>query len=238
MIDLKILLLKALLIVAPPGNTKFSIVDTHKETYDEGAERYRDISDAEIEAAETELCTDTMGAPLGGCKANPKGKVWTVRDLVTRASGLAIAESGLREDVENGRTTQGGKGRGPAGEACLMQLLPAVIPAFAPDGDGSPSSVIGKENLVRCFRTGMRMMIQARAYCDWNHAVYISQMKILKIDMPPYDTYFGMFSMYGSGDSCYSNNAGKTSYRVAIANHVASTMKKIADSSMKYTIPP
>ena len=227
MIDLNTLLLKALLIVAPPGNTKFSVVVdgygySHKETYDEGAERYRDISDAEIEAAETELCTDTMGAPLGGCKANPKGKVWTVRDLVTRASGLAIAESGLREDVENGRTTQGGKGRGPAGEACLMQLLPAVIPAFAPDGDGSPSSVIGKENLVRCFRTGMRMMIQARAYCDW-------EWTLRKIDVPR-DTYFGMFSMYGSGNSCWSNNAGKTSYRVAIANHVASTMKKIAVS--------
>jgi hypothetical protein len=220
MIDLKVLLLKAVLIVAPPGNTKFSMVDSHKETIEEGAVRYQGIVDAEINAAESELCIDSLGGKIESCIPNTKKAAWTVRDLVTRASGLAIAESGLREDVEVGRPS----GRGHAGEACLMQILPIMVRKFAPDGDGSPSSLLGsdQEHLVRCFRTGMRMIMQARAHCDWEW----SMVKINK-SQAQHDSYFGMFSMYGSGNSCYSNNAGKTSYRVAIANKIASVMRGI-----------
>jgi len=188
----------------------------HKETANEGTDRYNTIVAADIEAAERELCMDSGGAPISGCIPNSKAKGWTVRLLVAKSLGLAIAESGLREDVEVGRgkagsrlgrqkpdDDAGGQGRGPAGEACLMQILPASIPQFAPDGNASPASLLGadEEHLVRCFRTGMRMLIQARSYCDWQ----LSKLP-RRSDADGSNTYYAMYSLYGTGNSCWSGN--------------------------------
>ena len=250
--NFRIIILKTLLTIAPPGNTHFSVtVDdchkdncdgktyssfygqyVHQETYEEGKVRYEGIVDAEIQAAEAELCIDSEGAKIPECKPNAKAKGWTVKELLAVTDGLAIAESGLREDVEVGRgfsslthnkqpkDDAGGEGRGPAGEVCLMQILPQNIPKFSPDGNGSPDSLLGSnhEHLVRCFRTGMRMLIQSRSYCDW---VMNKKLKeYLKTGQNPaafpYDSYYGMFSMYGTGSSCSSFNHNKTSMRTSI----------------------
>src|SRR5208337_5459226 len=39
----------------------------HKETANEGTDRYNTIVAADIEAAERELCMDSGGAPISGC---------------------------------------------------------------------------------------------------------------------------------------------------------------------------
>jgi hypothetical protein len=251
--DLRMILLKALLIIAPPGNTKFSVAPddcrsdecdgktystfygqhVHQETADEGKARYVPIVDAMVLAAELELCRDAEGNDLDDCTRNPKSKGWKLKELIAVAAGLAVAESGMREDVENGRgrakhpDDAGGEGRGPAGEACFMQIHPRSVAAFVPDGDGSPESLIGfdQEHLVRCFRTGMRMLIHARAHCNW----YMAPM--LKVNPQyQYDQYYGMFSMYGSGQSCMYGNGVKTSYRTGLAYRVDKVCKQIAKS--------
>lgn len=247
--DLYAVVLKALLIMAPPGNTKFSVTaddcqadecdektyssfygqHVHQETIDEGKERYVHIVDALVLAAERELCRDPNKQEIDDCMRNPESKGWNLKELIVVAAGLAIAESGMREDVENGRgrakhpDDAGGQGRGPAGEACFMQIYPGSIAVFAPDGDGSPESLIGSdsEHLVRCFRTGMRMLIHARAYCNW-------RMGPMLKDNPQYqyDLYYGMFSLYGNGHSCMSNDA-KASYRTGLAYRFDKICKQV-----------
>lgn len=214
----------------------------HQETKDEGAIRYAVIVESMFEAARQELCLEQLSGEVGskwskieGCTPNPKGKGWLVGELVTEAIGVTIPESGFREDVEVGRghahrkndtnvDDAGGEGRGPNGESCLMQIIPSSIGQFAPDGDRSPASLLGAdpEHLVRCFRTGMRMLIHARNHCDW----WVAQQKQLNPNAPfaakptAYDRYYGMYSMYGTGDSCLSPNRGKTAVRARIAYNV------------------
>jgi len=254
MVDISWILLHAFLIVAPSGNTKFSVAPdacradycdgrtyssfyggyVHRETPEEGEARYLGIVDAMIVAAQTELCIDPSGAKIANCAPNPKAKGWTVSELLQKASGIAIAESGLREDVEVGRgraakktapnpDDAGGQGRGPNGEACLMQIIPGAIVQFAPDGDRTPESLLGSdpEPLVRCFRTGMRMLIQARSYCDWTMASVVKANPAYQ-----YDRTYGMFSLYGTGYSCMSMHGTKTSIRVALANRMGAEMKR------------
>ena len=93
-------------------------------------------------------------------------------------------------------------GRGPAGAACLVQVLPRDAVGHAPwlaseDRDEMrrrerfedfAQTLLGAspESLARCFEVGGRMLVRARKSCERARV--------------PWD--FGMFSMYGSGSRC------------------------------------
>ncbi len=69
----------------------------------------------------------------------------------------------------------------------------------------------------------MRMLIQARAHCDWEYSIIkASWIKggVFNADRPYFDRYAAMFAMYGTGNSCWSSNGGKTQIRVGMAYKV------------------
>ena len=211
--NLATLLLQAMVLLVPPGHTKFSVepVDcraddcdryrrstyydgwVQQESQDAGILRYGTIAEAAVTAVQIELCRDENGKPLDGCIPYPDAKRgWTRRSALSAVFGAAIPESGLREDVQTGRgrakrpDDAGGEGRGPANEACLMQINPRIAWRFVPDltpaeraaaqggaaRDALMTTLVGRdrESLVRCFRTGFRMLATAAAHCHWRAA--------------------------------------------------------------------
>jgi hypothetical protein len=119
--------------------------------------------------------------------------------LALAALSVVLHESGLREDIQFGRPP---RGRGPAGEACLMQLDARDAPVLATwlpreerqrdkkkkdEREAFAQTLLGDspEALGRCLEVGMRMLARARRSCgqteSWKH---------------------GMFSMYGTGTTC------------------------------------
>lgn len=145
-------------------------------------------------------CRAPDGASLSDCK--PIGWPGSERQLALAALAVALHESGLREDVEFGYPPLG---RGPAGEACLLQValdqgprqamwLPEEererIRASATARERFAKTLLGDspQALDHCFEVGMRMLNEARHACS--HAGV------------PWDT--GMFAMYGSGATCHA----------------------------------
>lgn len=122
-----------------------------------------------------------------------------------------------------GPSDDGGMGRGPGGEACVEQIHPSVVAQFV---DADPAlkaramagdklarealaqSLLGRspENIERCFRTALRMLLNANGYCSW----WLSGSKMRE------DWDYAMFSMYGTGVSCVSPNNGKTIKRAEL----------------------
>jgi hypothetical protein len=134
----------------------------------------------------------------GSCA--PLGWSGTEKTLALATLTVAFHESGLREDVQSGHPPLG---RGPAGEACLVQVGLTQAPLYATwlaqeDREAIANSPKRREELAksllgdseqalgRCFEVGMRMLSRARAACG-------------KAGVP-WDK--GMFSMYGSGKTC------------------------------------
>lgn len=132
----------------------------------------------------------------------------TPKSLALATLSVALHESGLREDVQFGHPPLG---RGPQGEACMVQVALDQAPRYAswlPEEErariaDSPSrreklakSLLGdsKSALSRCFEIGMRMLARSRAACGRAGV--------------PWD--FGMFSMYGGGKSCNVPPIGRT----------------------------
>ncbi len=131
---------------------------------------------------------------------------------------VALHESGLRRDVQYG---QAPLGRGPNGEACLLQIDLQQAPRFAgwvpaADRDRIGNSVEERERfaqtllgetpgaLSRCFEIGMRMLAKAHRSCA---------SQSLSPD-------HGMFSMYGSGTTCNAPglaNRARTLGRLRVA---------------------
>ncbi|HEV8244372.1 MAG TPA: hypothetical protein VGP93_01255 [Polyangiaceae bacterium] len=203
-----------------------------KESAAQGAERYEAISTALIDSTRELLCRNDDDSRVEGCQpapevSDPKSKRprWDVVTLSVAGAALAMLESGFREDVQVGRgsarkpSSDGGRGRGPGGEACLVQAHPYTAWRFAdaePDlrekaaaGDSAARAAIAasllgtdQESLKRCFRTGLRMLIHARAHCSWAS--------------PQTDWDFATFAMYGTGTSCTSPNDGKTTMRTRL----------------------
>ena len=258
MIDLALILLQTLQVQAPPGVTKFSVTpDTcqaescdglkyssffssyvHQETAVEGTARYKEITKALIRSAELETCKSLDPAidELDDCVPYPAAKGWGLMDLIESSIGVMIPESGLREDVMNGRGSHkhpddvGGEGRGPAGEACLMQIIPSSIAAFAPGGwSTGPEDLLGgdQEHLQNCIRTGMRMLMKSMAHCDWSTKLEKKLIINGEVIERQYDRHFGMYSMYGTGNSCWASNGTKTSYRTSVYNRAASTIRTL-----------
>jgi len=145
-------------------------------------------------------CQAPDGAPLADCE--PIGWPGSERQLAIAALAVALHESGLREDVQFGYPPLG---RGPAGEACLLQValdqgprqamwLPEEerdrIRASASAREKFAKTLLGDspQALGHCFEVGMRMLNEARHAC--------SRAGV------PWDT--GMFSMYGSGSTCHA----------------------------------
>lgn len=141
--------------------------------------------------------------------------------------GVAVNESGLREDVEfgrgrnvnglgkNGRAVRrdnqddaGGQGRGPSGEVCVMQILPSMARKYG----GTEALVGDSENaLRRCFRAGIAQLRFARAMCTTKKRSFGGR---------DVGRLYATVARYGTGFSCTSSNDGKTERRVKTAEWV------------------
>ena len=249
---LQALLLQTILKVAPPGYTKYSVTpiecqgeecsdyqwstfyDTYvtKESKEEGTARYSVITEEIVLLAKNKLCLDDNLNPIKDCKKSPLFKGFNFVELVSLESAAAIAESGLREDVEVGRGRSGrtkptdpladdagGEGIGPGGEVCLVQIHPLVLAKFKID----PQTFLGSnsEALENCFSFGMDMFGRARNMCAYQAA---------KTPELEHDWVFETFSIYGTGSTCASSNNGKTAYRkslfIAISSDFGARIKK------------
>jgi hypothetical protein len=160
-------------------------------------------------ASELASCKTAAGDRLAGC--TPVDWAGDERTLALAALTVALHESGLREDVEFGRPPLG---RGPAGEACLMQIAPDQAPRAASWIGPQERQQIAKSprqrelfmqtllgdsqaSLGHCFEIGMRMLARARRSCEASGQSW----------------EYGMFSMYGGGKSCKVERVGRTRSR-------------------------
>jgi hypothetical protein len=184
--------------------------------------RYGEIVRAAVDAAEDLLCVDEQETPRSGCTPYPgamgkRGLRWTRTELATFTTAVAVIESGLREDVQVGRgsakkaSDDGGRGRGPGREACLLQIHPTIYQRFT---DRPLDGLLGRDEgaLRECFRTGMRMLINARAYCA------------AQAPRVPWD--WATTAMYTSGTSCSTANAGKTGARTHLYRRMIAAMQQ------------
>jgi hypothetical protein len=156
---------------------------------------------AEACEAQRKVAARALTAELIG---SPQPPLWAGLVL-----GVAVNESGLREDVLNGRgmngkpADDGGQGRGPSGEVCWMQILPSMAKRMG----YAPESLLGEseEALRRCFRAGLFQLRWARSACSRKRRT------LGGFDVGP---AWATIAMYGTGKSCVSNNDGKTERRV------------------------
>jgi len=245
--QLESLLLALMLVQVPPGKTQFSVERSEevdgavwsdfygawvvKETPESAERRYQTIADALRAEAEAMLCRTLDGEPIAGCEPAPEAldsgrrPRWMPLDLSLLTLAVAIQESGLREDVQVGRgsarkpSKDGGRGRGPGGEACLLQIHPTIswrvadvteeLRKAAEKGDRAAresiqASLVGldAEALRHCVRAGMRALIRARAHCAWAKP------------KQPWD--IAAVSIYATGTSCNPDHAGKVMKRVLL----------------------
>jgi hypothetical protein len=226
---LVVALLAVLEAQVPPGRTAYSVepaadgkassfygTTVRRESPETARVRYREI----IEAAVAEV--DFVLAESGS-------KIFTRTELVALTFGVAVQESGLREDVQVGRGRSGkpddvdGEGRGPGNEACLMQINPVIAWRFADapmdlklaaeKGDRKAREAIartllGRDRaaLSRCFRAGIRMLVHGARWCS-------GQMSRSAPD-------WSAVAMYVSGVSCTTSQHGKTAARVNLARRI------------------
>jgi hypothetical protein len=199
-------------------------------------------------------CKPEPGAMLAGGK-KPR---WRLTELTMVEAAVLIMESGLREDVEVGRgrarkhpkdpptDDAGGEGRGPANEACLAQIHPVIAFRYADavpeelrkraarDERGAREELAqlllgtSPEALRRCVRTSMRMLIAARAYCDWRYEQNLKELKNYNKALKAADQSwaFATFSLYGTGESCGAYNRGKTPLRAELYKKLAEEAKE------------
>ena len=222
---------------------------TRKESAEHGAKRYETIATTLVDTARELLCRAPDDSPLPDCVAakgvfDPQTKRarWDVTTLSVAGAAVAMLESGYREDVQVGRgsarkpSQDGGRGRGPGGEGCLIQAhpqsawrfsdAPAELKQKAEKGDKEARTLIVEsllgidpESLKRCWRTGLRMLIHSRAYCAWAS--------------PKTDWDFATYSMYGTGTSCTSPNDGKTTMRTRLFRTILTEAKERAPKPRK-----
>ncbi len=253
---LKELLLAVLIQQVPPGQTKYSLEPDgsggfRQESAETAKARYAEISEAMVDAASELLCLDADGKKVDGCTPAPGAMLpgkrrWRRDELVLTAAAATIYESGLREDVMNGRgkakhpDALGGEGRGPGWEACNMQLHPTIAWRFADVDDelraraerGEPGAreavmqtLLGRDHLRNCFRAGMRMLLRARSHCEW-YDQHGAQARGKPGKPSQYHWTFLTFAMYGTGNSCYSPNGSKTSFRSSLAEQLIARARR------------
>lgn len=200
--------------------------------------RVEKIVDASIEAAKEVLCIDQKPGcvPYPGAVTKDGKRTWTPFLLSNAAFAASVYESGLREDVMVGRgwakkaSDDGGKGRGPGMEGCLMQIHPTVVQLFADiptelvadlkkkkrgTNEQLMQTLLGEQNLKNCFKTGMRMLLRADHACQWQRG---KKKHSEKRD-------FAMYSMYGTGSSCSSSNHNRTMLRAKLFRKLTSEVR-------------
>ncbi len=215
---------------------------TRKESAEHGAKRYEAIATALVDSARELLCRTADDSVIKDCVVaqgvidrQTKRPRWDVTTLSVMGAAVAMLESGYREDVQVGRgsarkpSSDGGRGRGPGGEGCLIQAHPHSAWRFsdatpelkkkAEKGDREARETIveallgsDQESLKRCWRTGLRMLIHSRAYCAWAS--------------PETDWDFATYAMYGTGNSCTSPNNGKTQMRTRLFRTILTEAKE------------
>ncbi len=178
------------------------------ETPEHATCRYARITKALSQTARRlHECKDASGSPIEGC--TPVRWRGSTKSFALAILTVALHESGLREDIQNGIAPLG---RGAAGEACLIQVRPnqaaryaswltpqqrAIVDSDRMNQEKFIQTLLGDsvESLERCFEVGGRMLARSRRACEassmpWDHA---------------------MFSMYGTGATC--NHVGIGSSR-------------------------
>ncbi len=173
------------------------------ESRESAIRRFAGIAVAIADTAERLAACRAQSAEKKACV--PLDWPGSSRSLGLATLAVALHESGLRRDVQLGELPHG---RGPAREACLVQVSPRQAPLYAswvPKADRRAiadsskrreklaKSLLGTSPVAlgRCFETGMRMLARARGACtssaSWS---------------------YGMYSMYGSGHTCDLPGAG------------------------------
>jgi len=192
------------------------------ETHETATRRFAKVARSLSDTAQRLVGCD-RSAREGHC--TPPGWPGDTRSLALAALTVVFYESGLREDVMFGHPPLG---RGPAGEACLMQvaigdalseaqwLSPeqrASIAAKPVAREAFARSLLGDStaSLSRCFEVGMRLLARSRRSCGGSGK--------------PWD--IGMFAMYGTGRTCTAP---------AVAERRAKTYRELAASDLK--LPP
>lgn len=173
------------------------------ESRDAALERYRGIAES-LERVATRLvdCKLPDGSVDFDCQPAgwPRGK-GRAQQLAFAAATVALWESGLREDIERGLPPMG---RGPAGEVCVLQIMPSQVQGLASwlsprertralkreEHEALALTLVGTEPaaLDRCVEAGMRNLARARATCSGKGVAWD----------------YGMFSAYGTGSKCTS----------------------------------
>lgn len=173
------------------------------ESRDAALVRYRGIAEA-LERVAVRLvdCKLPDGSVDFDCRPAgwPRGK-GRAQQLAFAAASVALWESGLREDIQRGLPPMG---RGPAGEVCVMQIMPNQVQALAhwlparertralkpAEHEELAKTLLGKEPeaLDRCVEVGMRNLSRARAMCSGKGVAWD----------------YGMFAAYGTGSKCSS----------------------------------
>lgn len=165
--------------------------------------RYQGIAEA-LERVAVRLvdCKTLDGSVDLDCRPAgwPRGR-GRAQQLAFAAASVAMWESGLREDIQIGAPPMG---RGPAGEACVMQIMPDQIQPVAgwltktekqrqlkkEEREALAASLLGTDAgaLDRCVEVGMRTLARARSMCAGKGMAWD----------------YGMFSAYGTGNKCSS----------------------------------
>lgn len=229
-----------------------SFYDTwvRQETFDEGKERYVTLATAQERAIEQILCVRLDGALIPDCLPDPialdrktKHLLFGPQVAVAAMDGAAIAESGLREDVQVGRgfarpcpkkgprsipgvcgpSDDGGIGRGPGGEACMGQIHPSIGWMFA-DGEAAvlarakAGDAVAREAIMQSLVGRDPASIER---C-WRASLRMLLHGVsycgwwLRTSKMKQDWDYAMYSLYGTGTSCVSGNNGKTIYRTEL----------------------
>jgi len=188
---------------------------------------------------------------------NRKNKTLLFGPRAAAAGVLALDtyESGFREDVQVGRgfaracpkgqprsiagvcgpSDDGGQGRGPANECGLGQQHPGsaylvadvdeTLRARARAGDLAAreavcQSLVGADaaSVERSFRATLRGLLRTYGHCGW---------AIRQAKLHPVDPWYAAYSLYGSGTSCVSDNAGKTTKRYNLFRKLFHQMKHV-----------
>lgn len=190
-------------LCAAPRWSSFRGAWTRVESRDAALLRYQGIAEAlERNALRLVDCKLPDGSVDLDCRPAgwPRG-TGRAQQLAFAAASVALWESGLREDIELGAPPMG---RGPAGEVCLMQIMPTQVQALAswvPSTERSRAlkreehedlakTLLGRspEALDRCVEVGMRNLARARATCAGKGMAWD----------------YGMFAAYGTGNRCSS----------------------------------
>lgn len=190
-------------LCAAPRWSAFRGAWVRVESRDAAIQRYQGIAEA-LERVATRLvdCKLLDGSVDLSCQPAgwPRGK-GRAQQLAFAAASVVLWESGLREDIEIGAPPMG---RGPANEACVMQIMPSQIQGMArwlpakeraralkaEEQEELAKTLLGREPeaLDRCIEVGMRNLARARAMCSGKGMAWD----------------YGMFAAYGTGSKCSS----------------------------------